>query len=296
MLQKNVVNRELFDKKTFFTLGGTSLAVWLLCLVISNFDPQAKIFTPTHYRFIALTISFVLAILIVVKEKNKSKIEDWIIAFFNALLIFVNASGLNAISSKLTFENINTIEQRKIDIGEVQKASLFNLQLNTNFFKNQVQWWVDDEYFLEKKKVEVENEILKKKIKFLEQKKYKNKENEDFFTPKDSLKIIIKKLKDSILEINNNKPHSKKNIESYNNCVDRLEKISKSLDSIKKSNKNLRYNLRNMGLLNRKIDSLNLKIRDLEKFIKFNNYDILIVRIDRLRNELVKCKTRFDQN
>jgi len=124
-----------FNKKTLFTLSGAAGAVWLVCLVVANLDPQGEVVSGSAYRFIALGLSEFLAIFMIVRDRRKTRRENYLFAFFNGLLIFVNASGINAISSQLSFSNPPS--QTEAQNTEPSEAALLAFKL----FNNEVDWW-----------------------------------------------------------------------------------------------------------------------------------------------------------
>ncbi|MBK9416990.1 MAG: hypothetical protein IPN62_06765 [Flavobacteriales bacterium] len=115
---------ELYTPRTFYTLSGSAIAVWLLCKVIDqSLEGQLR---PVHLRNIALLFSELIAMLMVLRVRSKN-FDKWIIGFVNGLLIFVNASGANAISTGFSFERER---QRPIE------ASLV-----ADFFRSETNWW-----------------------------------------------------------------------------------------------------------------------------------------------------------
>ena len=133
------VQEKLYDRKSLFTLSGAAGAVWLLCLVIANLDQDHEMLSVTVYKFIALAVSMALAIYMVLRDKRKTRKENYLFAFFNGLLIFVNASGINAISSnvaKLASEPSN--DSAWVSEGFKSYEAQF---LAFSFFVNDVDWW-----------------------------------------------------------------------------------------------------------------------------------------------------------
>ncbi|MGB0789374.1 MAG: hypothetical protein ACPGQR_07535, partial [Marinirhabdus sp.] len=153
---------DFYRSSTFFTLGGASGAVWMVCLVIANLDPGSEFLTPKTFRFIAVGLSLAIAVMMLLRKKIKKKAEHWMLAFFNGLLIFVNASGLNAISSKVSFENGAPVKEKPLDNGALKAAS-FVLQ---GFFpfKNEVSWWDNNEVYKENRNLRAQNEKLQQKV------------------------------------------------------------------------------------------------------------------------------------
>ena len=187
------IPEEFYTSATFFTLSGAAGAVWLFCLVLANFDPNGAFFTPLLYRIIAISLSLLIAIIILLRKETKKskkkpkKFESWLITFFNGILIFVNASGLNAVTSNSTFENMGSV------VTETQEASL-NIFKNVPFFKNEVFWWEDYGCFTQRKELLKENEKLVKELaEQAEQSKKQQKELEDNLT--NTIKTLEYKIK-----------------------------------------------------------------------------------------------------
>jgi len=88
---------ELYNKKTLFSLGGASLAVWLFTTVIGNvFGIHVS-----DYKWIGLVVALFLSF---AGARNfwKLNVQLSIVAFFNGLLIYVTACGIDAINHSST--------------------------------------------------------------------------------------------------------------------------------------------------------------------------------------------------
>ena len=114
-MSNSVIPKDFYKSSTFFTLGGSAGAVWLFFLVVNSLVAEAEFLTPKLFRFIALALSLILATTMLLRSTTKKKFEHWFLAFFNGLLIFVNASGFNAVSSNLMFENEESVKPRVVD-------------------------------------------------------------------------------------------------------------------------------------------------------------------------------------
>lgn len=135
-LSQKELPTEFYSPQNFFSLNGAALAVWIFCLVIGAIFPP-KYITPLQYRIVALILSELIAIIIVYRFKNR-KPEYWFLAFFNGLLIFVNASGWNVITSNTFFSDRNDI------LGQSKKSVT-----NSAFFDfRQTNWWEDNSLFI----------------------------------------------------------------------------------------------------------------------------------------------------
>ena len=239
---------ELFNSKTFFTLGGSATAVWLFCLVLANLDPEGELFTPKYFRFIALGLSLIIAGMMLGRmDKLKRKSEHWLIAFFNGLLIFINASGLNAVSSNLSFENVDSVKERTDTAVEAQESSAISF-LSIPFFKNDVSWWIDEEYYKENKKIKKENEALKQQI-------------EKFDENSDNLKDQNNALNEASNSLRRCQRHAQE-------LTRQLVDLKTSEDTLKQNNKNLRKkDIRNQRTLTR----LNAQVRSLKRSLEACN-------------------------
>ncbi|AUP79964.1 hypothetical protein [Flavivirga eckloniae] len=279
-----VIPDEFYKASNFFTLSGAAGAVWLFCLVLANLDPDAKLFTPAYYRLIALGLSETIAIVMLMRVRRKKKFELWLFAFFNGLLIFINASGLNAISSKLSFENTSSIQSKIITNNTPQKASFVS-----NFFKREISWWIEDTYYSDKRQVLEKNEFL-------------NKKNKQFSENINLLKIkydSIHKVNDSLRKIISVKEKPVKEIIKLktNDCKPEIDKLNDKIIKLRNLNNSITKGL--TGKINKLENELN-KYKKLEKskMIKVGEtpYSTLIVEIDRLRKKLIECESKYDQN
>lgn len=221
----NSIPNEFYTTSTFFTLGGTAGAVWLFCLVLANLDPEGDFLTPKYFRFIALGLSLIIAGIMLGRQKMAKKFEHWLLAFFNGLLIFINASGLNAISSKLSFENVDSVQERSIDQPGVQESSTFSL-LNIPFFKNEVSWWADDSPNEENKKLSTENKNLKQQMKGLD-----------------------KRLNKSLDDLRDQNIKMEENLDLVRRCEEKLQKLKDQLENESRVR------------LKRQVDSLKRRLR-----------------------------------
>jgi hypothetical protein len=83
---------QLYNKRTLFTLSGSSVSVWLFTIVIGhvfNFKEEQRWIG----LLVALVLSFVGAM-----QSRKMNLSQGTVAIFNALLIYVTAVGLDSIN------------------------------------------------------------------------------------------------------------------------------------------------------------------------------------------------------
>jgi hypothetical protein len=198
------VQEKLYDRKSLFTLSGAAGAVWLLCLVIANLDQDHKMLSVTVYKFIALAMSMALAVYMVLRDKRKTRKENYLFAFFNGLLIFVNASGINAISSnvaKLASEPSN--DSAWVSEGFKTYEAQF---LAISFFVNDVDWWP--------------NAKQEQRIKELEEKLSRYNTIEDTITVVDTVTIEDPIRKEYLVY----KEETQKHIEDQQTVIDSIDK------------------------------------------------------------------------
>ncbi len=92
---------ELYSSSTLYTLGGASTGVWLITSVISNIISIQD----SYIKFIGLAVALFLAYIGAININKKLSLNLAIIAFFNGLLIFVTASGINSINQGIELKN-----------------------------------------------------------------------------------------------------------------------------------------------------------------------------------------------
>lgn len=110
---------KLYDKKSLFILGCASLAVWLTTTVLGGvFEVDLD-----NYKWIGLIVALFISY-IGIFQTGKIEISKLIVAFFNGLLIYIAASGIDSIN-----EGINK--------GESNKSALFELSWNKPWWRTQ---------------------------------------------------------------------------------------------------------------------------------------------------------------
>jgi len=111
---------EFYDQKSFFSLGGAATAVWVFTNVIGN---VFGLDIGNKYRWIALFLSVFISYLGAYQIK-KMNLVSGTLTIFNGFLIFVAASGINAINHGIP----------KSSNLQVQSAAFFS------FFDTEI-WW-----------------------------------------------------------------------------------------------------------------------------------------------------------
>ena len=152
---------EFYKASNFFTLGGAASAVWIFLLVLGYIE-EGEYLGPKIYRIIAFTLSEAIAVLIILRSRRKKKLEHYVFAFFNGLLIFINASGFNIISKNLAYIE-SSVNEKKEEKVKAEEAS-FTYFLSNSIFKSQVNWWEPEQEFKAKKRLINENRALEVKL------------------------------------------------------------------------------------------------------------------------------------
>lgn len=155
---------ELIDEKSFYTLGGASAAVLLVCWAINYIAVDVSWLNYKVYRFIGFILSEVFAVIIVLQKKDRKTIK-WLFAFLNGLLIFVNASGLNVMTSGYIFnpKDSTNIDQtsyfhfQQFRSDSYQQAGIFPLP-------RMVNWWPDEKLITQNAQLEEKNRQLNTEI------------------------------------------------------------------------------------------------------------------------------------
>ncbi len=132
---------ELINEKSFYTLGGASSAVVLICWVINYVFGDFLLPNSGTYRIVGLILSEFFAVIIVLQQKDRRMIK-WLFAFLNGLLIFVNASGLNAMTASTDSDSDKTKQiaynySPKYQSFSTQQAGIFSLP-------GMINWWPDE--------------------------------------------------------------------------------------------------------------------------------------------------------
>lgn len=93
-MAKILSTSELYDTKTLFTLSGASMAVWIFTAVLANI---LKI-EVQNIKWVGLLVALFLAYAGAFNLNQKFNINLIIVAFFNGLLIYITASGIDSIN------------------------------------------------------------------------------------------------------------------------------------------------------------------------------------------------------
>lgn len=193
---------ELFDEKSFYTLGGASAGVLLTCWAINFVLPDLP---AEAFRVFALVLSELFAILIMTQSKN-TKATRWLFAFLNGLLIFANASGFNAMTASYN-NKMNSADTT----GKKSSGYFFNLQDYTAESYQQaslfplprmINWWPDNRLIGQNEQLLKKNQELattNQKLLTLVDTKPGGIEN-NHAIPADSLAYLVKTLRLQLTE------------------------------------------------------------------------------------------------
>ena len=150
---------ELITEKTFYTLGGASAAVLLTCWAINYVAVDVSWMNYKMYRLLGIILSEACAIIIAYKTNKKDSMK-WLFAFLNGLLIFVNASGLNIMTSSYIFspkdstaQQSGSYRQQRSDAGSNQLAGILPLP-------RMINWWPDEKLIKQNQELTEKNSAL----------------------------------------------------------------------------------------------------------------------------------------
>ncbi len=135
---------ELIDEKTFYSLGGASAGVLLVCWAINYVFVDVSWLDYKIYRLIGLLLSEAFAVIILFQKKERTLMK-WVFAFLNGLLIFVNASGLNTMTSGYMFNpkvEANITHGRYFHFQSF-RADAYN-QASIFPLPRMINWWPDE--------------------------------------------------------------------------------------------------------------------------------------------------------
>jgi hypothetical protein len=108
-MANNYIPNELYNKKTLFSLGGASLGVWLFTTVIGNVFN----FDVSNYKWVGLIVAIFLSF-VGGFSIGKLNFQQYTIIFFNGLLIYVTACGIDSINHSGLPRNKNQIKTASI--------------------------------------------------------------------------------------------------------------------------------------------------------------------------------------
>jgi len=148
---------EIITPKSLYTITGAAGAVWLFgSMLYTVLGPRID---EVIYRSIAFGLSLIIALGMLLEKKSlRRQYKSWLLIIPNSALIFINASGFNAVNTGGSDESDTQSEKKSSLIGSltsppndgsIQKASFLP-------FLKDVAWWPDP---LLKEKVEVLKEI-----------------------------------------------------------------------------------------------------------------------------------------
>ncbi len=316
---------ELISEKTFYTLGGASAAVLLTCWAVNYVAVDVPWLNYKAYRLLGIILSEACAIVIMYKTRKKSSMK-WLFAFLNGLLIFVNASGLNIMTSSYIFNPKDSTAQRSFlyrqqhpDAGSYQLAGIFPLP-------RMINWWPDEKLIKQNKELIEKNNILDSanyQLKNLLQSSGDGKAAMSL-QQRDSLQSIINSLTEQLNDkqkqidqlISSSQGSTNELQKQLAECIKSMDKKNGDLLSCQASNAKLTANNRELqaqlnncineltkcnsekGSLNSRINELNQRLvnagnrqttlTELLRQVCEKNKVSVIPRISRIRNTMTK--------
>ena len=159
---------EVITPKSLYTITGAAAVVWLFGAVLYTILGQRM--DEVFYRAIGFGLSFIIAIGMLI-EKKKYKLTYWLLVIPNAALIFINASGFNAVNTGSNpIEEADTKTEEKSASIQTSFESKMQKAAFLPFLKD-AAWWPDptlNEKIEQLKKVNeslvVENKTIKNQI------------------------------------------------------------------------------------------------------------------------------------
>jgi len=191
---------ELISEKTFYTLGGASAAVLLTCWAINYVAVDVSWLSYKVYRLIGIILSEAFAVVIMFKTGKKSSMK-WLFAFLNGLLIFVNASGLNIMTSSYIFNPKDSITLKQSGYFRFQKFHGDGyLQAGIFPLPRMINWWPDIKLIEQNQQLLQRTHVLDSVNNQLKV-RLQNTDNAGIqapYTPKDSLQALLSHLQSEL--------------------------------------------------------------------------------------------------
>lgn len=103
---------ELYTARTFYTLGGASMAVWIFAAICGQYIGSGHLHL---LRGLALVVALVISFAGAAQQKSRA-FRDLLVAFFNGLLIYASATGINAVSTGTDLLRGDTTKEAKASL------------------------------------------------------------------------------------------------------------------------------------------------------------------------------------
>lgn len=116
----NFITPESIDN---LSIAGVS--VWLICLTITSIASNLESF---WVRIIAILIALIWSVSLFIKNKRWNKRSNYILVIVNAVLIYVNAAGLNTVTRQSPFEGYGVKASLENSKEKVVKSEFYNLE------------------------------------------------------------------------------------------------------------------------------------------------------------------------
>jgi hypothetical protein len=183
--------KELISEKSFYTLAGASVCVFLLCWAVNYLGGDS--FSYKFYRGLAMGLSVAFSILIMFQRKKRKGIQ-YLLAAINAILIFINATGANVVTAQSALFNERDTTSKSVWYGVPERkftfAGLFPLPGMT-------PWFPDEELIEAHQQAVSENQVLvATNLKLMEDGSRSSSEREERLLGEiDSLKRLVEDYK-----------------------------------------------------------------------------------------------------
>ena len=279
--------------KSLYTITGAAAAVWLFGAVLYTvLGPRVD---EVIYRSIAFGLSLLIAIGMLI-EKKTFTLKYWLLIIPNSALIFVNASGYNAVNTgsfdapgveSKNENSANTIPALSTENGSIQEATFLP-------FLKDIAWWPDP---LLSKKIELlekKNDSLKTENKILFQKTIGFSTTDSLAAADNRNKIAAMEAQIAALQLenktlktgNDNNSDLAATIEKLNNNITSLHKqITDKDNQLKNCDSQLQQAKNELATANTKLneclkrggtnDALNERIKTLSNQLDQNKRDLI---------------------
>ena len=290
---------DLYDDKTFYTLGGAGGAVVLVCWAVNYAFPDLSY---KVFRAGGFLLSIVFAFLIM--KKNKSKTSDkWLFMVLNAALIFVNSSGINVMTA--SYAN-NAPAKADSIVKPDTTISLWNShEVNPAFhagifaLPKMVSWWPDVELVEENMILKQTNEMLARENLALSQNNDLDHQSGTMPCSADSLEKVISALRSDLDDFIANKGSENNIIRMLRDSLLHCDELNSGLQSGLKTCEDHAGELNsNLDLCRNERNAYNDNINSLKNQLEACNESLKVYKNNTLTQHIedactVKIKTMY---
>lgn len=117
--------------KAIDNLSIAGLSVWAICLTVGTISNQIDSF---YIRILALSFSLIWSISLFVKNKRWNKSYNYILILVNAVLIYINAAGINTVTRQSPFEGFGVQSELNVIQDRVIKGGIFSLSAQKDWY------------------------------------------------------------------------------------------------------------------------------------------------------------------